>query len=260
MSAVPDRAHVRAGAGIAHATNVPCRRGRFSAADIRSSMLLYSVTDRRWLHGRRLADVVRDAIAGGATFIQLREKHASRDQIVAMARELVDLCRDAGVPFVLDDEVAIAAEVGADGVHVGQDDLACAEARRLLGPDAIIGVSAHTVAQARAAQAAGADYIGAGALIATPTKPDAAVVSARELRRMTKAVDIPVVGIGGLNARTVEVLAGSGAAGAAVVSALFAAADPAAAARELRRRIEDVLAQPALPDAVGRADRVSGRP
>ena len=255
MSAVPDRAHVRAGAGIAHATNVPCRRGRFSAADIRSSMLLYGVTDRRWLHGRRLADVVRDAIAGGATFIQLREKHASRDQIVA-----VDLCRDAGVPFVLDDEVAIAAEVGADGVHVGQDDLACAEARRLLGPDAIIGVSAHTVAQARAAQAAGADYIGAGALIATPTKPDAAVVSARELRRMTKAVDIPVVGIGGLNARTVEVLAGSGAAGAAVVSALFAAADPAAAARELRRRIEDVLAQPALPDAVGRADRVSGRP
>lgn len=260
MSAAQGRVHVRAGACIAHATNVPCRRGRFSAADIRSSMLLYGVTDRRWLHGRHLADVARDAIAGGATFIQLREKHADHDQIVAMARELAGLCRDAGVPFVLDDEVAIAAEVGADGVHVGQDDIACAEARRLLGPDAIIGVSAHTVAQARAAQEAGADYIGAGALIATPTKPDAAVVSARELQRMTAAVDIPIVGIGGLNARTVEVLAGSGAAGAAVVSALFAAADPAAAARELRRRIEDVLAQPALPDVVGRAGRVLGRP
>lgn len=260
MSAVPGRAPSHMDAHVEHAVGAPRRRGHFSAADIRSSMLLYGVTDRRWLHGRRLADVVRDAIAGGATFIQLREKHASRDQVISMARELVNVCHNAGVPFVLDDEVAIAAEVGADGVHVGQDDLACAEARRLLGPDAIIGVSAHTVAQARAAQAAGADYIGAGALIATPTKPDADVVSARELRRMTEAVDIPIVGIGGLNARTVEVLAGSGAAGAAVVSALFAAADPTAAARELRRRIEDVLAHPAPPDAVGRAGRVSGRP
>lgn len=247
-------------ARAARAAGAPCRRGRWSAADIRSSLLLYGVTDRRWLGGRSLTDVVRDAIAGGATFIQLREKHASHDQIVAIARELVDLCRNAGVPFVLDDEVALAAEVGADGVHVGQDDVACTEARRLLGPDAIIGVSAHTVAQARAAQAAGADYIGAGALIATPTKPEADVVSARELRRMTEAVDIPIVGIGGLNARTVEVLAGSGAAGAAVVSALFAAKDPAAAARELRHRIEDALACPTSPDADRRACRSPERP
>ena len=206
---------------------------RYSPDEIRASMLLYAVTDRAWLRGRELADCVRQAIAGGATFVQLREKDAPRDQIVGLARELLAICRDAGVPFVIDDEVEIAREVGADGVHVGQDDMACENARALLGPDAIVGVSAQTVEQALAAQAAGADYLGVGALIPTPTKPDAVDVTFDELRAICDAVSIPVVGIGGLNVSTIPQLEGSHADGAAVVSAIFAADDCEAAARAL---------------------------
>ena len=202
--------------------------------NLRESMRLYAVTDSAWLDGRTLADCVRDAIEGGATFVQLREKDASHERRVELARELLPICRAAGVPFVIDDDVSAALESGADGVHVGQDDEACVDARRLLGPDAIIGVSAQTVEQALQAQADGASYLGVGALIPTPTKPDAVDVTFEELRAICDAVDIPVVGIGGLNTRTIGQLAGSNADGAAVVSALFAAADCAQAARELR--------------------------
>lgn len=230
------------------------RRGRWNAQDIRTHMRLYAVTDRAWLNGRTLPELVADAIAGGATFIQLREKHATHDEIVALARELMPICHAAGVPFVIDDAVEIAREVGADGVHVGQSDTACADARRLLGDGAIIGVSVQTVEEARAAQAAGADYLGVGALIPTPTKPDAVDVTSEELARICRAVDIPVVGIGGLRVETLDVLANSGVDGAAVVSALFAADDAQAAARSLRARLDEMLgggesAFPALPTA-----------
>ena len=198
------------------------------------TMLLYAVTDRAWLNGRALASCVREAIEGGATFVQLREKDAPHDEILALARELGAICHEAGVPFVIDDDADIAIESGADGVHVGQDDMACVEARRRLGPDAIVGVSVQTVEQALQAQADGADYLGVGALIPTPTKPDAVDVTFEELRAICEAVDIPVVGIGGLNARTIGKLKGSGAHGAAVVSAIFAAPDCLTAARELR--------------------------
>ena len=120
----------RAAAGAAGKKLVPCARGRWSAEQIRSSMLLYAVTDRAWLRGRELRDCVRDAIAGGATFVQLREKHAGHDEVLSLARELKAVCAAAGVPFVIDDDVELAAEVGADGVHVGQSDMACAAARR----------------------------------------------------------------------------------------------------------------------------------
>ena len=185
-------------------------------------LLLYAITDSTWLAGRRLADCVADAIAAGATFVQLREKHATRDQKIARAREIAPLCRAAGVPFVIDDDVDVALASGADGVHVGQDDLSCAEARRLLGPDAIVGVSAHNVAEAVKAQADGADYLGSGALVATSTKDDVTPLPPEELAAICAAVDIPVVGIGGLNARTIPRFAGLGCAGAAVVSAIFA--------------------------------------
>ena len=197
-------------------------------------MLLYAVTDRAWLGGRTLAECVKQAIEGGATFVQLREKNAPREDVVALARELLDVCREAHVPFVIDDDVDIAIEVGADGVHVGQDDMACAQARAVLGPDAIVGVSAQTLEQALAAQTAGADYLGVGALIPTPTKPDAVDVTFDELQAICEAVEIPVVGIGGLNVRTIGDLAGTGADGAAVVSAIFAADDCKRAAEELR--------------------------
>ncbi len=214
---------------------------KWSLDAIRKSMLVYAVTDRAWLNGRTLAECVQQAVDGGATFVQLREKDASHDEIVRLANELLPLCRKAGVPFVIDDEVEIALEVGADGVHVGQDDMACERARAMLGPDAIVGVSAQTVGQALAAQAAGADYLGVGALIPTPTKPDAVDVTFDELRAICDAVDIPVVGIGGLNARTVAQLKGSHVDGAAVVSAIFAAEDCKAAACELHDLMEEIV-------------------
>ncbi len=214
----------------------------WSSDAIRASMLLYAVTDRTWLNGRTLADCVRQAIAGGATFVQLREKEASFDEVVALGKELVAICHDAGVPFVIDDDVDAAIACGADGVHVGQDDVACAKARKLLGPNAIVGVSAQTREQALAAQADGADYLGVGALIPTPTKPDAVDVTCEELRAICEAVDIPVVGIGGLNARTIPRIAGYGADGAAVVSAIFAADDCLQAACELRAVCESAFA------------------
>ena len=220
---------------------MPRQRGPWSPQDIRRALFLYGVTDRAWLAGRTLPDMVREAIAGGATFIQLREKHAPAAEIAELARAIMPICREARVPFVIDDEVELAREVGADGVHVGQEDMAAARAREILGPRAIIGVSAQTVDEALAAQAAGADYLGVGALIPTPTKPDAADVTAAELERICAAVEIPVVGIGGLHAATLDVLRGSGVAGAAVVSALFAASDPCAAAKELAEGLRRVI-------------------
>lgn len=213
------------------------QRGLWTPADIRRGMLLYAVTDSAWLHGRTLASCVREALAGGATFVQLREKHMSTDELVEEAKTILPICREARVPFLIDDDVEAARLVGADGVHVGQSDTACAEARRILGPDAIVGVSAQTVEQAVAAEQAGADYLGVGALIPTPTKPDAVDVTPEELARICRAVEIPVVGIGGLHLSTVDILDGTGAAGAAVVSAIFAAEDIEGDTRELAGKL-----------------------
>lgn len=213
------------------------QRGPWTPADIRRGMLLYAVTDSAWLHGRTLASCVREALAGGATFVQLREKHMSTDELVEEAKTILPICREARVPFLIDDDVEAARLVGADGVHVGQSDTACAEARRILGPDAIVGVSAQTVEQAVAAEQAGADYLGVGALIPTPTKPDAVDVTPEELARICRAVGIPVVGIGGLHLSTVDILDGTGAAGAAVVSAIFAAEDIERDTRELAGKL-----------------------
>lgn len=220
---------------------VPCRRGRWTPGDIRRGMFLYAVTDGSWLRGRSLADCVRDAVAGGATFVQLREKRLPTEGIVELARTIAPVCREAGVPFLIDDDVEAARLSGADGVHVGQSDTACAEARRILGEDAIVGVSAQTVEEALAAEAAGADYLGVGAVIPTPTKPDARDVTLGELARICAAVRIPVTAIGGLNARTVGALAGTGVDGAAVVSAIFAADDIGPATRELAARVREAL-------------------
>lgn len=213
------------------------QRGPWTPADIRRGMLLYAVTDSAWLHGRTLASCVREALAGGATFVQLREKHMSTDELVEEAKTILPICREARIPFLIDDDVEAARLVGADGVHVGQSDTACAEARRILGPDAIVGVSAQTVEQAVAAERAGADYLGVGALIPTPTKPDAVDVTPEELSHICRAVEIPVVGIGGLHLSTIDILDGTGAAGAAVVSAIFAAEDIERDTRELADKL-----------------------
>ena len=208
---------------------------------LRRAMALYAVTDRAWLGERTLTECVEEALAGGATFVQLREKDAPQAEVVLRARTLAPLCRAAGVPFVVNDDVEAARIAGADGVHVGQDDAACADARAKLGPDAIVGVSVQTVEQALAAQAAGADYLGVGAVFGTPTKPDAADVGPEGLAAICVAVDIPVVAIGGLNAATVSSLEGTGADGVAVVSAIFAADDIEEQSRRLRTIVRETL-------------------
>lgn len=213
----------------------------YSAQEIRESMLLYAVTDSAWLDGRALSECVEQALGGGATFMQLREKNVDTPHMVELAKTLLPLCRKAGVPFVINDDVEAAIAVGADGVHVGQDDMACAKARQMLGPDAIVGVSAQTVQQALDAQAAGASYLGVGAVIPTPTKPDAVDVTREELMAIIEAVDIPVVAIGGLNATTVDAMANTGIDGVAVVSAIFAAEDIVASTRSLKAQVSFLL-------------------
>ena len=200
----------------------------------RHSLLLYAVTDRSRLGEHTLAWAVEEALRGGVTLVQLREKGLDRAAFRSEALEIQTLCRRYGVPLILNDDVDLALEIGADGVHVGQDDLECGQARAKLGPDRIIGVSAHSVEEALRAQAAGADYLGAGAVFPTGTKGDASCLPLAVLRDICAAVDIPVAAIGGIGPDNIGRLRGSGAAGVAVVSALFAQPDPCRAARTLR--------------------------
>lgn len=207
---------------------------------------LYVVTDRPLARGRPLEAVVRAAIAGGATAVQLREKEASTRTFLELAQALRALTREAGVTFIVNDRIDVALAVDADGVHVGQDDMPAALARRLIGPDRILGVTAANEEQARRAQDDGADYIGCSAVFATATKRDAGVPLGLEgLRRLARAVRIPVVAIGGINAANAAGVMGCGVAGIAVVSAVVAAEDVEAAARELRRIVDGERSRPA---------------
>lgn len=200
----------------------------------RESLLLYAVTDRAWLRGRSLKSQVEAALDGGATFVQLREKTLDRDTFLAEAREIGALCRSRHVPFVINDEVEIAAASGADGVHVGQDDMAAGTVRALIGPEKILGVSAHSVQEALRAESMGADYLGVGAAFPTGTKHDAGAISRETIREICAAVRIPVIAIGGITRENILELSGCGLAGVAVVSALFAKEETEQAARELR--------------------------
>ena len=215
---------------------------KFTKDDIRRGMTLYAVTDRSWLGERTLAQVVEQVLRGGATFLQLREKELDRAAFLAEARELKGLAAKYRVPFVINDDIDIALESDADGVHLGQTDLMGRDARALIGPDKILGITANTVELAVAAEKAGADYIGAGAVFGTTTKQNAKNLSLDTLRDICRAVTIPVVAIGGINGDNLPRLAGTGAAGAAVVSALFAQQDPEEAARRLRALAEKMVA------------------
>lgn len=196
---------------------------------------LYAVTDRAWVGKLTLPQQVEAALKGGATCVQLREKNLADAYILAEAREISALCKQYRVPFILNDNVALAAQCGADGVHLGQEDMDPAEARRILGPDAIIGVSAHNVAEAKAAVAAGADYLGCGAMFATTTKTNVTALPKETLRAICAAVGVPVVAIGGISKQNLLSLAHCGEAGVALVSAIFAAEDIEKECRELRR-------------------------
>lgn len=196
---------------------------------------LYAVTDRAWVGKLTLPQQVEAALKGGVTCVQLREKNIADSSILAEAREISALCKQYRVPFILNDNVALAAQCGADGVHLGQEDMDPAQARRILGPDAIIGVSAHNVAEAKAAVAAGADYLGCGAMFATTTKTNVTALPKETLRAICAAVGVPVVAIGGISKQNLLSLAHCGEAGVALVSAIFAAEDIEKECRELRR-------------------------
>ncbi len=205
---------------------------KFSKEEIQNSMLLYAVTDRMWLKdGEGLTDVCRKVLENGATFLQIREKDLDENTFEQEAEALKELCASYRVPYVVNDSVEIAIDIDADGVHVGQSDIKGRDIRAMIGPDKILGISAGTVEEAQAAEKAGADYIGVGAVFGT-----SAEICPGE--KISSSVSIPVVAIGGINASNLMELAGSGVDGVAVVSAIFAAKDPGQATRELK-----VLAQ-----------------
>ena len=208
----------------------------------RKMLRLYLITDRSWLGGRSLEDQVEAALEAGATCLQLREKHLEEGAFLAQAVRIKEIAHRHGVPLIINDNLRVALESGADGLHVGQGDLQAQKARALLGPEKILGVSARTVEQALAAQAAGADYLGVGAVFPTSTKPEAAEVPWETLGEICRAVEIPVVAIGGITAQRLPQLAGSGIAGAAVISAVFAQPDIPAAVRGLLDALERTVA------------------
>lgn len=208
---------------------------RYKMRLLPEELRLYAVTDRRWLDGRTLYDAVREAIDGGATLVQLREKDLDPETFRQEAAEIRDLCASRGIHLLINDNVALAKEVNADGVHLGQDDMDPAEARKLLGPDIIIGVTAKTIEQAVRAENAGADYLGVGAVFPTGSKLDAKRITMEQLSAVARAVSIPCVAIGGITEQNAEELRGSGVSGIAVVSALFAQRNIRVAAKKLRR-------------------------
>lgn len=208
--------------------------------DEKKELLLYAVTDRRWLRGRTLYEQVEEALKGGVTMVQLREKNMPRQELLEEADRLRKLCAGYQVPFLINDDVEAARVTDADGVHLGQEDMGVCQARAALGPDKIIGVSARTVGQAKLAWEQGADYLGTGAVFATGTKQDARVISYEQLREICEAVPIPVVAIGGINADNLYRLRGSGISGIAVVSALFAQPDVCGAARSLKEKMRQM--------------------
>ena len=208
----------------------------------RKSLQLYAITDSHWLNGRTLYSVVKESLEGGVTFLQLREKELDEEHFLEEARELQKLCREYQVPFVINDNVDIAAAINADGVHVGQSDMEAGDVRAKLGPDKIIGVTAKTVEQAVLAQERGDDYLGVGAVFHTDSKADAKEISFDTLKDICKAVSIPVIAIGGITEENVRELAGSGICGIAVISAIYAQRDIKKAAENLKNETCRMLA------------------
>ncbi|WP_253287856.1 thiamine phosphate synthase [Anaerostipes sp. MSJ-23] len=203
-------------------------------------MTVYAVTDRAWTGEKSLMEQVKEALEGGITFLQLREKKLSKEAFLQEAKEMKQLAEKYKVPFVINDNIEIAQKSGADGVHVGQDDMPVEEVRKILGEDKIIGVSAHNVEEALKAQKGGADYLGVGAVCQTATKSDASVVSMEEMKKICESVSIPVVAIGGIHKDNLSMLENTGVDGIAVVSAIFAAKDIKEAARELFAKVSKI--------------------
>ena len=209
----------------------------------KENMLLYAVTDRAWTGRQSLLEQVECALKGGATCVQLREKELDEAAFLEEAIQMKQLCVQYGVPFIVNDNVDIARRSGADGVHVGQEDMAAEEVRGILGSDMIVGVTAKTVEQALRAQDAGADYLGSGAVFGSSTKLNAKPMTRETLSAITHAVSIPVVAIGGIHSGNILELAGTGIAGVAVVSGIFAAENIEEECRLLRRLADKTAAE-----------------
>lgn len=207
----------------------------------KKAMILYAVTDRKWTGRQSLAKQVESALKGGATCVQLREKNLDYEGFLAEAVEINKLCKKYKVPFIVNDNVEIAIKSGADGVHVGQDDMQAGDVRKKIGDDMILGVSAHNVNEALTAEKNGADYIGAGAVFGTSTKTNVSAMSYDTLKDICSAVNIPVVAIGGINENNIPLLKGSGIDGTALVSAVFSAEDIEKKCIELKAVIEDII-------------------
>ncbi len=202
-------------------------------------LLLNGITDRHWLkEGETLEDVVRQSLEGGVTFLQIREKHMDKEDFLAEAKSIQKICKEYDVPFVVNDAVDIAAEIGADGAHVGQSDLEAGKARELLGDDKYLGVSANTVEDAKRAEKNGADYIGVGAIFPTGSKDDAETVSMDMLKDICQAVSIPVLAIGGITLENMDELKGTGISGISVISAIYGQDDILEGTKVLKEKAE----------------------
>lgn len=208
---------------------------------LNKSLLLYAITDRHWLNGKTLYSQVELALKGGATMIQIREKDLDENAFLKEAEQIQSLCAKYCVPFIVNDNVELAVKIGADGVHVGQSDMAAKDVRALIGKDKILGVSAQTVEQALEAQKCGADYLGTGAVFPTGSKDDAQVLGVQTLKEICSAVNIPVVAIGGISKDNILELKKSGIAGVSVISAIFAQNDIIAATAELKSFAEQIV-------------------
>ena len=200
---------------------------------VKKAMLLYAVTDRTWVGDSTLYAQVEACLRGGATMVQIRAKGLEHDAFVAEAKDIVKLCHTYEVPCIINDDVQACIESGADGVHVGQDDMEAGEVRALLGEDKIVGVSAHSVEEAQLAQQRGADYLGIGAVHATGTKTDANPLTWQDIRDITASVSIPTTAIGGIKLDNMLELQGTGVDGVAIVSGIFAAEDIETATKAL---------------------------
>ena len=204
-------------------------------------MRLYAVTDRAWVGAQTLYQQVESALKGGVTCVQLREKELDEEAFLKEAFELHDLCKKYNVPFFINDNVDIAIRCHAEGIHVGQEDMAAAQVRQRVGEGVMIGVSAHTVQEALDAVAHGADYLGVGAVFATHTKTDVSEMPRQTLLDICNAVDVPVVAIGGIHKENILQLKGTGVDGVALVSAIFAADDIETECKELKALSEQII-------------------
>ncbi len=208
---------------------------------IEAALKLYAVTDRRWLKTEELKDQIEMAIKGGITMVQLREKDLDKETFRRESDRIRDLCKNYNIPFIVNDNVEIAIETGADGIHVGQSDMEVGSVRKLIGEDMILGVSAQTVEQALIAESKGADYLGVGAIFPTNSKDDADSVSIEELKAICKAVNIPVVAIGGIDNKNIDKLEGSGIVGVALISAIFGQDNIEEASRKMLSKVDSLV-------------------